>query len=291
MRLINIKLFDCLEIGDSFPITIIGVINLSPESFYKGSVLMDLNDLSSIIENMIQNGAKIIDIGARSTAPWSAKISIDEELNRIIPVIKRVCKLIPQEIIISVDTQYKKIAEMCYETISKHNKYMIINDVSNLKTDVTLKDFIVKKEIPIILMASKNIPGDLLLIEKISDILHESIKSLEDEGFASDKIIIDPGIGAWIKEKTFQYDIGIINELYKLRSLKKPILVAISRKSFIGNALDIPDPKDRYFGSLSSTAIAVYNGIHVIRTHDVDKNFRDFIRMAKIMRDHRKNWI
>lgn len=291
MSLINIKLFDCLEIGDSHPIVIMGVINLSPESFYKGSVLMDLNDLSSIIENMIQNGAKIIDIGARSTAPWSAKISIDEELNRIISVIKIVCKLIPQEIIISVDTQYGKIAKKCYEITQEHNKYMIINDVSNLKTDATLKDLIIEKEIPIILMASKNIPGDLLLIEKISDILHESIKSLEDEGFASDKIIIDPGIGAWIKEKTFQYDIGIINDLNKLRSLKKPILVAISRKSFIGNALEIPDPKDRYFGSLSSTAIAVYNGANIVRTHDVDKDFCNFIRMAKIIRDHRKNWI
>ena len=140
-------------------------------------------------------------------------------------------------------------------------------------------------------MASKDIPGDLLSIEEITEILHESIKSLEDGGFTSDKIIIDPGIGAWIKEKTFQYDIGIINDINKLRSLKKPILVAISRKSFIGNALDIPDPKDRYFASLSSEAIAIYNGIHVIRTHDVDKNLCDFIRMAKIIRDHRKNTI
>ena len=73
MSLININLFDCLEIGDSHPIVIMGVINLSPESFFKGSVLKNLNDLSSIVKNMIQNGAKIIDVGARSTAPWSAK--------------------------------------------------------------------------------------------------------------------------------------------------------------------------------------------------------------------------
>lgn len=291
MSLINIKLFDCLEIGDLHPIVIMGVINLSPESFFKGSVLKNLNDLSSIVKNMIQNGTKIIDVGARSTAPWSARISIDEELKRIIPVIKRICKLIPQDIIISVDTQYRKIAEKCYEITQEHNKYMIINDVSNLKTDSTLKDLIIEKEIPIILMASEKIPGDLLSIEEITDKLQESIRSLENEGFAGDKTIIDPGIGAWIKEKTFQYDIGIINNLNKLKSLKKPILVAISRKSFIGNALDIPDPKDRYFGSLSSTAIAIYNGAHIVRTHDVDKNFLDFIKMSKIIRDHRKNWI
>jgi dihydropteroate synthase len=291
MRNIDIKLFNFLEIGDSHPIVIMGVINLSPESFYKGSVLKNLDDLSAIIENFIQNGGKIIDIGARSTAPWSEKINVDQELKRIIPVIKKACELIPQEIVISIDTQYKKIAEECYKIIKEHNHYMILNDVSNLKTDITLKDFLIEKEIPVILMASKKALGDLLLIEDVIEVLQESIISLESEGYAKDKIIIDPGIGAWIKEKTFQYDIGIINNLHKLRILNKPILVAISRKSFIGNALSIPDPKDRYFGTLSSTAIAVYNGTHIVRTHDVNKEFCDLVRMAKIMREYGKNHI
>lgn len=286
MSKINIKLFDCLEIGDSYPVVIMGVLNLSPESFYKGSIIQNLNDLSSIVDKMVKNNTKILDIGARSTAPWSKKISIDEELKRIIPVTKKVCDIIPQDVIVSIDTQYRKIAEVCYEITRESGKYMMLNDVSNLKTDSSLKDFVIKKEIPVILMASKKKLGDLLLMEDIINVLKESINSLESIGFPENKIIIDPGIGAWVKEKTYQYDIGIINELHKLRILNKPILVALSRKSFIGNALNIPDPEDRYFGSLSSTAIAIYNGAHIVRTHDVNKGFYDLVRMAKILREH-----
>jgi dihydropteroate synthase len=288
MDSININLFNCVDIGDLHPIVIMGVINLSPESFYQGSVLTNIDELANTINKMLNNGAKMLDIGARSTAPWSDKITVEEELNRIIPVVEKTCKLIPKEIIVSIDTQYEIVAKECYKITQERKRNMIVNDVSNLKTDPGLSDFVVKNDMPIILMASNKAPGDILLITDIISSLKLSINSLEKSGLDKNKIIIDPGIGAWIPDKTFEYDLGIINNLEQLRVLKKPILVAISRKSFIGNALDIPNPENRYYGSLSSSAIAVYNGAHVVRTHDVSRDFNDFAQMAKILRENRK---
>jgi len=287
MNKIYTKIFNLLEIGDDFPTIIMGVLNLSPESFYKGSVYERLDDLEKATLRMIDNGAKIIDLGARSTAPWSEKISIEEELNRFTPAMKKVCEIIPKEIIISVDTQYKKVAEKALD-LSKHfDKKIIINDVSCLKTDLKLQEFIIKKDLPIILMASKKIPGDLLTIEEIIKEFEQTIKSLKLKGYDENKIILDPGIGHWVEEKTFLFDLKIINNLSKLRVLKKPILVAISRKSFIASSLNRTDPEDRLSGTLSATSIAVYNGAHIVRTHDIDMNFLDMINMARILRNHR----
>ncbi len=278
------KLFDILEIGDDYPTIIMGVLNLSPESFYKGSIYEDISSLGQAALDMIKNGATMLDLGARSTAPWSKKISIDEELNRILPAIELLCKKIPEHIIITVDTQYKEVAQSAFDISLKFNKRIIINDVSCLKTDPLLEDFIVDKKIPIILMASKKIPGDLLHIKDIVYEFKNTIERLISKGFDEENIILDPGIGHWIEEKTYEYDLKIINNLEILRKLRKPILVALSRKSFIGSSLNIPEPENRYNGTLSSTAIAVYNGAHIVRTHDVNKQLIDIIKMAEILR-------
>ncbi len=261
-----------------------GVINLSPESFYKGSIYKGVEVIKNAAEEMIFNGAKMLDIGARSTAPWSKKISIQEEKERIIPALEIISEFIDNNFILSIDTQYREIAEIAYDLANKFKKKIIINDVSCLKTDPKLIDFIISHEIPIILMASKKIPGDLCKIEEIIEELGKTINLLKNKGYNEQNIIIDPGIGHWVEKKTYEYDLKIINNLQKLRVLQRPILVAISRKSFIGNVLKIDDPKDRLSGSLSSTAIAVYNGAHIIRTHDVNKNLLDIIKMAEAIR-------
>ena len=285
MNNIHSKLFDDLDIGDEFPTIIMGVLNLSPESFYQSSVVNNLEKLKQATTEMISNGALMLDIGARSTAPWSEKISLEEELKRIIPSIEFVCKIIPEHIIISVDTQYRVIAEKTYEIASKYKKKMIINDISNLKTDPTLEEFVIDEDIPIILMASKKIPGDLLTIEDIIKELEFTIKKLKSNGYDEKKIIVDPGIGRWIEEKTPSYDLRIVKDLSKLRILQKPILVAISRKTFIGSTLDQPNPEDRLNGTLAATAIAVYNGVHIVRTHDVNNQLLEITKMAKAIRN------
>jgi dihydropteroate synthase len=275
------KFLDFLEIGDDFPTVVMGVLNLSPESFYKGSVYKDLTLLEKATLEMVDGGAKMLDLGARSTAPWSKKINIKEELDRLIPSLEHVCKIVSNEIAITIDTQYREVAQQAYNVALKFKKEIIINDVSCLKTDPTLLDFVVDHDIPIILMASRNVPGDLCTIEEIIEELNKTIKLLSSKGHDDKKIIIDPGVGHWIEEKTPKHDMRIIGNLEKLQSLKKPILVAISRKSFIGATLNVPEPEKRLNGTLSATAIAIYKGAHIIRTHDVNNQLFDIIKIAE----------
>ena len=284
------KLFDFLEIGDDHPPIIMGVLNLSPESFYKGSVYEDIYTIERVVMDMVKNGAKMVDVGARSTAPWSKKITIKEELNRILPAMEILCKIIPEHIILTVDTQYKEIAQSAFNVALKFKKKIVINDVSCLKTDPSLEDFIIERNLPIILMASKKVPGDLLYIEDIIKEFENTIERLKSKGFNENNIILDPGIGHWIEEKTYEYDLKIISNLGILKKLKKPILVALSRKSFIGSTLNPEnplEPEDRYNGTLSATAIAVYNGAHIVRTHDVNNQLIEIIKMAKALRKNK----
>lgn len=284
MKNIYMNLYDTLEIGDDFPTVIMGVLNLSPESFYQGSVYSNIDSLEKATLDMIEKGAKMLDLGARSTAPWSQKITIEEEINRFKSAMESVCKIIPKDIIISVDTQYSKVAEVAYNLSLEYKKKIVINDVSCLKTDPSLQDFLIKHQLPVILMASKEVPGDLCTIREITHEFDRTIKQLKSNGYDEKNIILDPGIGKWIKEKIYTYDLKIINNLQNLRKLNKPILVAISRKSFIGTTLNILNPEDRLDGTLSSTAIAVYNGVHIIRTHDVDKQLLEIVKMAEEIR-------
>jgi len=289
MKKVYVKLFDFLEIGDEFPPVIMGVINLSPESFYKGSVYNEPEKIKKAATDMIKNGAKILDIGGRSTAPWSEKISIEEEVNRMKIAMEIVCELIPEDIIISVDTQYREVAEKAFDIATKAKKKIIVNDVSCLKTDPTLKDFIIAKDLPIIIMASKKIPGDLCTLDEIIKEFDYTIKTLKKKGYNENKIILDPGIGHWIEEKTHIYDLKIIGNLQKLKKFNKPILVAISRKSFIGTTLNINEPEKRLNGTLAATSIAIYKGAHIIRTHDVTPQLFEFVKMSKAIYDFTEN--
>jgi dihydropteroate synthase len=136
MNQIYAKFFDFLEIGDNYPTIVMGVLNLSPESFYKGSVYDNAKKIEFATKNMIDNGAAILDLGARSTAPWSEKITIEEEINRMESAMKVVCNIIPDNIILSIDTQYRRVAQRAMEISTKFKKKIIVNDVSCLKTDL-----------------------------------------------------------------------------------------------------------------------------------------------------------
>ncbi|MFX1575223.1 MAG: dihydropteroate synthase [Promethearchaeota archaeon] len=289
MKKIYMNLYNTIEIGDDIPIVIMGVLNLSPESFYQRSVYSDIKSLKKATLEMIEHGAKMLDLGARSTAPWSKKISIEEEINRLKPAMENVCKIISTEIIISVDTQYCEVAQIAYDISLKYKKNIIINDVSCLKTDPSLQDFIIENDLPIILMASKEVPGDLCTIEEIINEFEGTINNLKTSGYDVNKVILDPGIGKWIDKKMPKYDLKIIHDLSRLRQFNKPILVAISRKSFIGATLNIPEPEKRLNGTLAATTIAVYNGAHIVRTHDVSTQLIEFLKMTKAIRDSNKN--
>ncbi|CAG1002176.1 MAG: dihydropteroate synthase [Candidatus Methanoperedens sp.] len=262
-----------LKVGDDQPVRIMGVINLGKESFYKNSVVSPLHVREAALK-MIDEGADLIDVGARSTWPLAAKISKDEERSRLIPAI---CALADIPVPVSVDTMFSDLAEEALVAGAK-----IINDVSGFTADEKMIDLAAKYACPVILMASNNIPGDPVGMNAIIESLGRIIERAENCGISPDSIIIDPAIGKWTPGKLPIYDYETIDNLKRLRIFKKPILAAISRKSFIGDTLNKP-ATERLYGSLAATAIAVRNGAHIIRTHDVAPTL-DAVRVAQAAR-------
>jgi dihydropteroate synthase len=265
-----------IPVGDSHPVRLMGIINLSPESFYEGSVFLRSEEVVIKVREMIDQRCDIIDVGGRSTAPGVEPISVDMEKERVLPILKALLDEIT--IPISVDTQFAAVAEEALK-LGCH----IINDVSGLKADPKMIEVLKDYDCPIIIMATNKIPGDCLTITEIIEALRKTLTSLSKFGIDSNKIIVDPGIGKWVSTKLPQNNLKIINQLERLRALGKPILVGISRKSFIGDILQKPDPTDRLIGSLAATAIAIYKGAHIIRTHDVGITY-DVVRISESLR-------
>ncbi|VVB86433.1 Pterin binding enzyme [uncultured archaeon] len=262
-----------LKVGDGQPVRVMGVINLSKESFYKGSVVQGGTVLDAA-RKMIDEGADLIDIGARSTWPLAPAISKEDERSRLIPAVKRL-RDIP--VPLSVDTMFSDIAKEALEAGAK-----IINDVSGFTADPGMVEVAKEHDCPVILMASNKVPGDPVGMDAIIASLERIISSAEEKGIDPGKIIIDPAIGKWTQEKLPVYDYETIDNLQRLRIFGKPVLAAISRKSFIGETLRKP-ASERLYGSLAATAIAVRNGAHIIRTHDVAQTV-DAVRVARSAR-------
>lgn len=262
-----------LKVGDNQPVRVMGVINLSRESFYKGSVVSRDSVLDAALK-MVNEGADLIDVGARSTWPLAAKISKEEERSRLIPALKALAGV---TVPISVDTMFADIAEEALDAGAE-----IINDVSGFTADSMMVEVAKKHECPVILMASNKVPGDPVGMDATIDSLGKIIFRAEERGIAPDNIIIDPAIGRWTAEKIPMYDYETIDNLQRLRVFGKTILAAISRKSFIGETLHKP-ADERLYGSLAATAIAVRNGAHIIRTHDVAPTM-DAVKVAQSAR-------
>lgn len=262
-----------LKVGDDQPVRIMGVINLSKESFYKNSVVSPVHVRDAALK-MINEGADLIDVGARSTWPLAARISKDEERSRLIPAVRALADI---PVPVSVDTMFSDLAEEALLAGAK-----IINDVSGFTNDEKMMDVAGKYACPVILMASNNIPGDPVGMDAIIESLGRIIERAQNCGISPDSIIIDPAIGKWTPEKLPVYDYETIDNIARLRIFKKPILAAISRKSFIGDILNKP-ATERLYGSLAATAIAVRNGAHIIRTHDVAPTV-DAVRVAQAAR-------
>jgi len=270
-----------INVGDSYPVRIMGIINLSPESFYTGSVYETTRDAVEIAKKMVEEHCDILDVGGRSTAPGVDPISVQTEKERVIPILKALLEEVT--IPISVDTQYAEVARDALK-LGCH----IVNDVSGLVTDPKLVEIAMEYDCPLILMATEKVPGDRLTMNEIMAALNDSISLATKNGIKQARIVVDPGIGRWISTKTYEYNLRIINQLHDLRKIGKPILIGISRKSFIGDILKIPEPVGRLVGSLSATAIAIYNGVHIVRTHDVGTTW-DTIKIAEALKKEKAN--
>ncbi|MGE0242293.1 MAG: dihydropteroate synthase [Nitrososphaeraceae archaeon] len=257
-------------------IKILGIVNVSPESFYKNSIKTSIDELSAYSKKLESDGANVIDIGAMSTAPYlKTMIPIDEEEVRI----KKAVKIVTENcnLPISVDTPRSIVAEAAIK-IGAH----AINDICGLKYDYKMAEVVSKYDIPIIVGAYERNPHNLLKGKSFSTkkILNDSIIIAEKAGIKKKNIIIDPSIGFFRKESNNPFftkitkipwylrDIEIVSNLKELSKLSLPICISISNKSFLGKLLNL-QIDERIIPSLITEIIAIINGATLIRTHNV----------------------
>ncbi|MBI3622699.1 dihydropteroate synthase [Candidatus Pacearchaeota archaeon] len=261
-----------------------GIINTSPESFFKESVITDSKKLAQMIKEMEHEGANFVDVGGMSTAPYlNTLISEKMEIARITKAVKLIQKI--SNIPISIDTCRAQVAKAALEL-----GVDIVNDISGLKYDKDMQKIVEKFEPSLILCAySKNVVRGNQL-RQVRNLIHESLTIAKSANISSDKIVIDPAIGFFrksgmnnfftkINSDWLKRDLLILNNL-KLIKQKNPILISVSRKSFIGSLLKIKNPSERLYGSIAAEVIAVLNGADIIRTHNV-KATRDAIQIAQ----------
>jgi len=259
---------------------IMGVINVSPESFYKGSVRNDGEMLVETAVKMVEDGASFIDIGTKSTAPYlETQIPIEEEVRRAVWAIKTIRDAV--EVPISIDTTSARVAEEALNAGAD-----IINDVTGLKGDPNMAKVASEYGAPVVLCAHGEVRDFSDPVHTVIDLLEESLVIAREHGI--EEVAVDPAIGFLRPEvpKWYEWDSKVLANLNALKTLGRPILVGVSRKSFIGAITGRKDPVDRLPGSLSATAIAVFNGASIIRTHDVKETF-DAVKMAAFMRRFR----
>ena len=242
---------------------IMGILNVTPDSFSDGGKWNEHDIALSHVEEMIKDGADIIDVGGESTRPGHIQVSDDEEIARVVPIIEDIRKRF--EVPISIDTYKATVAEAALQA-GAH----LVNDVWGFKYDKEIAKVTAKYKVPCCLMHNKEkaIYGEFL--EDVISELQESIDIAIKAGVAQDKIIIDPGVGFG---KTYEQNLAVINQLERLHELAVPILLGTSRKSVIGLTLDLP-AMERVEGTLATTVIGVIKGSAFVRVHDVKENKR-----------------
>ena len=268
-----------LEVGDEVPVRVMAVLNVSPESFYQGSVHVGPERLIEVTRAMVNAGANIIDIGAMSTAPYlKTHVAEEEEAARLSQAISMIAGQV--NVPISADTKRAQPARAALAAGAR-----IINDVGGLKHDPEMAEVIAHSGAGVIVMASEITPQAGTPITRIRATLKESLQIAAQVGIPRDQIVLDPGIGFFRQPGIpwDEWDCIVLRELSSLRSLVFPLLVGASRKSFIGKILHQPNVADRLIGSLACAAIAVYNGAHIIRAHDV-KETVEVVRMVERLR-------
>ncbi len=241
---------------------IMGIVNLSPDSFSGDGIGADVGKAAEQAHRMIEEGAEIIDVGGESTRPGTKPLSIDDieaEINLVAPVIKRLAG--ETKVPISVDTYKSRVAEKALEAGAT-----VLNDIWGLKKDPVLARLAAEAKAPIILMANqREDPTKTGIVAKVISYLEEGIKTALEAGVPPENIIVDPGCGFG---KTLEQNLELVNRLADLKALGKPILLGTSRKSMIGLVLNLPADQ-RVEGNLAVTAIGIANGADMVRVHDV----------------------
>lgn len=252
---------------------VMGILNVTPDSFSDGGKFLSVASAVAHAQKMIEEGADIIDIGGESTRPGAERVSADEELKRVIPVITAIRKKFAK-IILSIDT-YKSV-------VAKESVLAgvdIINDVSGLQLDADMPKIVAETKIPIIINHMRGVPktmqeGQIVyddIIQDTAEFFTKQITLLKTFGVAKEKIILDPGFGFG---KTMEHNLEMLKRFSEFKKFDLPLMIGVSRKSTIEKILKESFHKDftptqRLEGSLAATAVAVLNGANIVRTHDV----------------------
>ena len=254
---------------------IMGVLNVTPDSFSDGGVYLDSEAAIRHAEEMVAAGADVLDIGGESTRPGAQPVVIDEELRRIIPVIQALAERV--NVPISVDTSKAEVARQAIAAGAS-----IVNDVTALRGDPVMARVIARAGASVILMHMQGAPQTMQqrpryrdVVADVGTFLAERIRAARRAGIAGDRIWIDPGLGFG---KTDAHNLALLQRLSELQRLRTPIVVGPSRKSFIGRLLRIEDPRERLAGTLACVALALEQGASMVRVHDV-KAVAEFVTM------------
>jgi dihydropteroate synthase len=270
-----------VSVGDGLDVAVVGALNVSPESFYSGSVVTDADRLLRAAEAMAQAGAAWLDVGAMSTAPYlAARIPETQEADRLQWAVGLLTAKL--DLPISADTSRALAARAALESGAR-----MLNDVTGLAADPALARLAADAGAGLVLMAHPAaVPAPAEPVPTVLAALAGSLARARAAGVPDERILVDPGIGffrgggiAWP-----EWDCRVLAALPALRSLGRPLYVGVSRKSFIGALAGRPDPADRLPGTLAATAAAVLGGAHVIRAHDVAETAQA-VRIAQAIRD------
>ncbi|WP_161770338.1 dihydropteroate synthase [Clostridium botulinum] len=260
---------------------VMGIINCTPDSFYEGSRKNSIEEALNSAEKMLKEGAEILDIGGESTRPGSDPVDEEEEIKRVVPVIREIKNRF-KDVIISIDTYRANTAKAAIESGAD-----IVNDISAMKYDENMVKVVKEYNVPVILMHVKGKPKDMQidpvyenLMKEIHLYFNERIDYCKAHGISDDKIILDPGIGFG---KTVEHNLKIMNRIEELKSFNLPVLLAASRKATIGKVLGNLPTEERLEGTIALSCLAVDAGIQMVRVHDAKENIRA-IRMLEAVR-------
>lgn len=255
---------------------LMGVLNVTPDSFSDGGEFYTPADALACAQRLVEGGADIIDIGGQSTRPGAEQVSVEEELNRVLSVVEAVRSQV--EVPISVDTTRASVAQAAVEAGAD-----MVNDISGGTFDPDMLPIVAQLGVPIVLMHIRGTPQTMQRLTDYQDLIGEIYEFLERQiaaavsaGIARSHIIIDPGIGF---AKTLEQNLEILRQLPSFHSLGVPILVGVSRKSFIGRLLNQPDPKGRVWGTAAACCGAIAGAADILRVHDVHE-MRDVCLVA-----------
>ena len=255
---------------------VMGIINVTPDSFWDGGRYVDPVAAVDHAERLVEEGADLLDIGAESSRPGSRPIDVEEEVRRLIPVVQAISQQVT--VPISIDTTKAEVALRALNVGAS-----IINDISALRFDPNMGQVVAANGAGLVLMHMQGTPATMQESPQYDDVVKEvgqfllgRVKVAEEAGIGKDQILLDPGIGFG---KTVEHNLALLARLGELTKLGRPIMVGVSRKAFIGRVLGKNADK-RLMGTAGSIAIAVSKGVRVVRVHDVDA-IRDVLKMLE----------